>query len=79
MSSRTTRSAKGAIPGAIHIPLGHVGARCDELDRERPVITVCGSGGRSARASAELEAVGFEAHTMAGGMVAWQAAGLPIS
>lgn len=71
--------ATGMIPGAIHIPLGLLPTRARELDRGRPVITVCRSGKRSARAAEELEAAGFEAHTMAGGMIAWQAAGLPTS
>lgn len=66
---------EGTIPGAIHIPLGQLAARAGELDRERPVITVC----RSAGAAQQLEAAGFDAATMGGGMVAWHAAGLPTS
>lgn len=71
--------AEGMIPGAIHIPLGQLSARAGELDRERPVITVCRSGRRSAGAAEQLEAAGFDAATMGGGMVAWHAAGLPTS
>ena len=48
--------AEGTIPGAIHIPLGQLSARAGELDRERPVITVCRSGRRSAHAAEQLEA-----------------------
>lgn len=70
---------EGTIPGAIHIPLGQLAARAGELDRERPVITVCRSGRRSAGAAQQLEAAGFDAATMGGGMVAWHAAGLPTS
>lgn len=71
--------AEGMIPGAIHIPLGQLSARAGELDRERPVITVCRSGRRSDHAAKQLEAAGFDAATMGGGMVAWQSAGLPTS
>ena len=71
--------AEGTIPGAIHIPLGQLSARAGELDRERPVITVCRSGWRSAHAAEQLEAAGFDATTMSGGMLAWHAAGLPTS
>lgn len=71
--------AEGRIPGAIHIPLGQLAARAGELDRERPVITVCRSGRRSAGAAEQLEAAGFDTATMGGGMVAWHAAGLPTS
>ncbi|HRO31086.1 rhodanese-like domain-containing protein [Citricoccus sp.] len=69
--------AEGMIPGAIHIPMGQLGTRLDELDRTRPVIVVCRSGSRSARVAEALEAAGYAADTMGGGMVAWQGAGLP--
>jgi len=71
--------AEGMIPGAIHIPLGQLASRTGELDRERPVVTVCRSGKRSARAAEELSEAGFQADTMGGGMIAWQNAGLPTS
>ncbi|GAA1333418.1 rhodanese-like domain-containing protein [Brachybacterium rhamnosum] len=71
--------AEGMIPGAIHMPLGQLASRAGELDRERPVVTVCRSGKRSARAAEELAAAGFQADTMGGGMIAWQNAGLPTS
>ncbi len=70
--------ASGVIPGAVHIPLGQLGDRIGELDAGRPVITVCASGGRSARAAAELLVAGFRADTMTGGMTAWTAEGHPV-
>ncbi|MFD1214213.1 rhodanese-like domain-containing protein [Arthrobacter sp. GCM10027362] len=70
-------TAGGMIPGAVHIPLGELGARLAELDRTRPVIVVCRSGNRSARAADALNGAGFTAETMAGGMTAWQQAGRP--
>jgi len=71
--------ADGMIPGAIHIPMGELGSRLAELDPSRPVIAVCRSGNRSARVADALNEAGFTADTMAGGMVAWQRAGLPVS
>lgn len=71
--------AEGMIPGAVHIPMGELGARLAELDPSRPVIAVCRSGNRSARIADALNEAGFTADTMAGGMVAWQRAGLPVS
>ncbi|GAA1348531.1 rhodanese-like domain-containing protein [Arthrobacter roseus] len=71
-------TAAGMIPGAVHIPLGQLGDRTGELDAGRPVITVCASGGRSARAAADLLVAGFRADTMAGGMTAWTAEGRPV-
>ena len=37
----------GRIEGAVHIPLAQLPARLAELDRDRPVVTVCRSGGPS--------------------------------
>lgn len=69
--------ALGRIPGTRHIPLGQLGLRLAELDRHQPVIAICRSGNRSARATELLSAAGFTCDNMVGGMLAWQAAGLP--
>ncbi|MBG6218770.1 rhodanese-related sulfurtransferase [Arthrobacter sp. CAN_A6] len=71
--------AEGAIPGALHIPLGDLGTRLSELDRAVPVIAVCRSGNRSATAAEALNQAGFTADNMAGGMTAWKQAGLPTT
>lgn len=68
----------GHIDGAVHIPQDYLYERLDELDRSRPVVTVCRSGNRSAQAAQELADAGFEVHDLAGGMQAWEADGLPI-
>lgn len=67
----------GHAPGAVHVPLGAVG---DELDRfaGQSVLTVCRSGGRSAKAAEILAAGGVEVRNVAGGMSAWADAGLPV-
>ncbi|ASN39329.1 rhodanese-like domain-containing protein [Paeniglutamicibacter terrestris] len=70
---------EGMIPGAIHIPMGELGARLEELDRNRPVIVICRSGNRSARVADALTGAGYTADTMGGGMIAWQRAGLPVT
>jgi rhodanese-related sulfurtransferase len=44
-----------------------------------PVIAVCRSGNRSAHVADALNAAGFTADTMTGGMIAWTLAGLPSS
>lgn len=68
----------GMIPGARHIPLGAIPGSAGQLDQSRPVILVCRSGRRSADAAGQLSAAGFTAHTMTGGMIDWQTAGLPV-
>lgn len=71
--------AAGRIDGAHHIPLGQLPARVDELDRDRPVVTVCRSGGRAGKATEWLTTEGWNAQTMAGGMTRWVEGGLPIT
>jgi glyoxylase-like metal-dependent hydrolase (beta-lactamase superfamily II)/rhodanese-related sulfurtransferase len=68
----------GRIPGARPMPLGELRARLGELPRDRPIVAVCRSGGRSAEASLILEQGGFaRAANMSGGMIRWNALGLP--
>ena len=74
--------AEGMIPEALHIPMDKLNARAlnaraRELDRERAIIVVCRSGNRSAWVADALNAAGYTADTMTGGMTAWQRAGLP--
>ena len=71
----------GRIEGAVHVPLGEVlaGREAGRLDPARPVVVVCKSGARSELAALMLQARGFEAENLEGGMEAWQAAGLPFS
>ncbi|EDL64223.1 rhodanese-like domain-containing protein [Bacillus sp. SG-1] len=64
--------AEGKIPGAVHIPLGSVESRMNELDKSKEYVMVCRSGGRSGRACQLLESQGFEVINMNGGMLAWE-------
>jgi len=64
--------AAGMIPGAIHIPLGDLSARANEISRENPIILVCRSGHRSGLAYEYLEGQGFTGlKNMSGGMLDW--------
>lgn len=73
----TEEIAEGMIPGARHISLGDLPRSHGQLNRAVPIIAVCRSGRRSAAAAEQLTAAGFVAHTMSGGMIEWQAEGLP--
>lgn len=71
----------GHIRGAKLIPLLKLKDHIGELERyrEQPVVVVCRSGNRSATASALLGNRGFtQAYSLAGGMMAWQKADLPV-
>lgn len=70
----------GRIPKAKHIPLRQLKARVKDLDKykDRPIVAVCRTGSRSSHACHLLRKEGFErVHNLAGGMVAWEQAGLP--
>ena len=71
--------AAGGIAGAHHIPLGELATRLDEVDRSRPVVTVCRSGNRSGKAARQLNRCGLNAHNLDGGLGAWVAAGLTVT
>lgn len=62
----------GKIPGAIHIPLGLVEFRMNELDKSKEYIMICRSGGRSGRAAQFLEGQGYNVINMTGGMLTWE-------
>jgi rhodanese-related sulfurtransferase len=68
----------GRVDGALHIPLGQLAARQDEVPTDRVVVVVCRSGVRSATAAAALLAADYDAVNLAGGMKAWAGAGLPV-
>lgn len=71
--------AEGHVPGALLLPLPALAGRTGELDRSRPVITLCRSGRRSRDAADLLLVAGFaDVRSVAGGMVAWRDAGLPV-
>ena len=69
----------GHIPGTEHIPLSELQARATEIAQDRPVVFYCRVGGRSAMAAQAFEAAGYDARSMAGGMLRWAEEGRPMS
>ncbi len=68
----------GHIASARLIPLGELPARLGDLDRGKPIVTVCRSGSRSARAAVILEQAGFtKVANLSGGMLRWRLLRLP--
>ena len=74
-----SETASGTVPGAVLIPLTELGRRRSELPTDRPVLTICQSSHRSPLAARRLAKAGFDVTDVAGGMLAWRAAGLPTS
>jgi rhodanese-related sulfurtransferase len=68
----------GRIAGDRLISLASLSAEADTIDQGRPVVFYCRSGARSAMAADAFSESGFDAHNMAGGLLAWDAAGLPL-
>ncbi len=68
----------GRIAGSLPIPLGELERRAGELSKDRPVVTVCRAGARSAQATVILKKAGFDkVANMAGGLLRWRAQRLP--
>jgi rhodanese-related sulfurtransferase len=66
--------------GAVLLPLGQLQGRIDDLPRDREILLMCRTGGRSHNATQFLAASGFANVTnVSGGIVAWHQAGLPTS
>jgi rhodanese-related sulfurtransferase len=70
--------AAGHAPGALHIPLGDLVHRAGEIPQDRQVHVVCKVGARSAHAVQALNANGWDAVNVDGGMLAWEAVGRPL-
>jgi len=71
---------EGALPGAIHIPRGHLEAQVEGklLDKQAPVVVYCAGGVRSAFAARTLAELGYtDVFSMAGGFGRWKDEGRP--
>jgi rhodanese-related sulfurtransferase len=61
-----------ALPEAVHIPMGQIPARLEELEAERDVVILCHHGIRSQQVALYLEREGFSRlHNLRGGIDAW--------
>jgi len=67
------------VPGAKLIPLAQVPDRVSEFPATGRVLVICKSGGRSMAACEFLRPLGIDAVNVAGGTMAWAAAGHPTN
>jgi molybdopterin/thiamine biosynthesis adenylyltransferase/rhodanese-related sulfurtransferase len=66
---------EGAIPGAVHIPRGHLEAQVEGrlIDKTVPVVVYCAGGVRSAFAAKTMQELGYEqVESMDGGFGRWK-------
>jgi rhodanese-related sulfurtransferase len=68
----------GHAPEAVHVRLGELGVRLDELPRDREVYVICRSGNRSAYAAQALASRGLNTVNVSDGMTGWAVAGRPM-
>jgi len=70
--------AGGHIAGAKNIALQDLPNRLDELPHDQPIVLYCRSGNRSGQAMQLLAKAGYDRLYNLGGVIGWQAAGLPL-
>ena len=66
---------QGALPGAVHIPRGHLESQIENRapDRDAPMVVYCAGGTRSAFAARTLGELGYsDVVSMAGGFNKWK-------
>ncbi|HSH23198.1 MAG TPA: molybdopterin-synthase adenylyltransferase MoeB [Acidimicrobiales bacterium] len=66
---------QGALPGAVHIPRGHLESQIENRvpDHDTPIVVHCAGGTRSAFAAETLAQLGYtEVVSMAGGFNKWK-------
>lgn len=63
--------SEGHVPGSVWIPLAELQQRMNELPKDQPIYALCHSGARSAMATRLLNAQGYQAKNIAGGIIKW--------
>ena len=61
----------GHLPGARWIEMNDLTASSESIPKDRPVVFYCRSGNRSAMAAEAFAQAGYDAHNLAGGILAW--------
>lgn len=77
-----TEFKRGHVLGARHIPISTFDKRITELEKskDKPLIVYCANGARAGRAAGKLRKAEYPSvYTMAGGIVGWEKANMPIS
>ena len=68
------------IDGSVSAPLNHLTERARDLPTDRALLVHCAGGYRSSIAASLLQQRGFgHVSELAGGLAAWEAAGLPLT
>lgn len=65
-----TEWEQGTLPDAQLIPMSEIMNRLDEIPKDKPILCICRSGGRSQQVAAFLAHHGYSVANMEGGMKA---------
>ena len=78
--SEPAEYAAGHVTGSRNVPAGNIGsAKNLPTNKALPLVLVCPSGTRAARAADALQKLGHQSvHVLGGGLGAWRDANLPI-
>ena len=60
-----------SVPNVVHIPMGQVADRLQELDKDTEIVVLCRSGRRSLEVAKFLQQNGYKTVNLAGGILAW--------
>ena len=69
----------GHVAGSRHVELGALAAAAPTIEPSAPVVFYCRVGARSLMAASAFRAAGYDAYSLSGGLLAWVAAGLPLT
>ena len=73
------RGELGHLRGSLLVPLGTLSTAARQWPKDRPIVTICRSGGRSGKAALQLAAAGFKrVASLRGGLMHWNEQQLPI-
>ena len=70
--------AAGHIANTRHVEINSLTSQAESIPRDRMVVFYCRSGSRSGMAAEAVAQAGWDAHNLAGGLIAWVERGLPI-
>lgn len=68
----------GRFPGARHVAMADLNQEAESIPRDHAVLFVCRTGARSGMAAEAFRMAGWDAYNLAGGIEAWEAAGLAV-
>lgn len=63
--------ATARVEGSLHIRMGEVVSRIDDIPRDARVLCLCHHGSRSAQVAGYLAGQGFDIANVAGGIDCW--------